>query len=71
MEQQNEQYSSELQVRDVQVDKRATVNINGPKTREIRINNKRPPYVDEFLENAVEVRTSSFDLAEAAMDISK
>lgn len=68
-EQQNE-HSAKFEVTDVQEDKRATT-IKSAKRLGIRINTKRSFDVHDFHENDTEVRTSSFDLAEAAMEFSK
>ncbi|KAL5557003.1 hypothetical protein UlMin_039239 [Ulmus minor] len=69
MEQQSEN-SGKLEVRDVQVDKRATV-IRGSRRRGSRSTKKsRPSVAKEAIESAMEI-SSSFDISEAAMDDSK
>lgn len=67
---QQSDHSDQSEVKDVEVDKRATM-IRWSKRRGIRFSKKGPLDVNDFNENAVEVRTSSFNIAEAAMDISK
>ena len=67
---QQSDHSDQSEVKDVEVEKRATM-VRWSKRRGIRFSKKGPPDDNDFNENAVEVRTSSFDITEAAMDISK
>ncbi|POO02808.1 Remorin, C-terminal [Trema orientale] len=70
MEQQSD-HSGKLEVKDVQVDKRATM-IRWSRRRGIRISRKGQADVNnDFNENALGVSASSFDVSEAAMDKSK
>lgn len=67
---QQSDHSDKSEVKDVEVDKRATM-IRWSKRRGMGFNKKGPPDVKDFNENPDQVRTSSFNIAEAAMDISK
>ena len=70
MEQQSE-HSGKLEVKDVQVDKRATM-IGWSRKRGIRISKRGQPGVNnELNDDALGVSALSFDVSEAAMDNSK
>ncbi|XP_041004286.1 uncharacterized protein LOC121249626 [Juglans microcarpa x Juglans regia] len=61
--------STKVEVKDVQVDKRATV-INWSKKHIANMTKKRSPHVEDF-NNDKETRAASWDIAEAEMNISK
>lgn len=62
--------SPKLEVRDVQVDKRATV-IRWSKRHKTNVSKKGLPHVEDFNKDAREAQASSWDIAEAEMNISK
>ncbi|KAE7999618.1 hypothetical protein FH972_004026 [Carpinus fangiana] len=62
--------SPKLEVRDVQVDKRATV-IRWSKRQKTYVTKKGLPHVEDFNKHAKEAQASSWDIAEAEMNISK
>ncbi len=62
--------SAKLEVRDVQVDKRATV-IRWSKRRTTNVVKKRLPHVEDLNKNAMEAQASSWNVAESEMNISK
>ncbi|KAM4117926.1 hypothetical protein ACB094_02G162100 [Castanea mollissima] len=62
--------SAKLEIRDVEVDKRATV-IRWSKRRTSNVNKKGLPHVDDLNKNAEEAQASSWNIAESEMNISK
>ncbi|XP_062101992.1 uncharacterized protein LOC133810188 [Humulus lupulus] len=72
MEQHSDDHSGKIEVKDVQVDKRATMT-RWSKKRGIRISKKDKLDVNnnDLSENALAVSASSFDVSESAMDNSK
>ena len=62
--------SPKLEVRDVQVDKRATVT-RWSKRQKTYVTKKGLPHVEDFNKHAKEAQASSWDIAEAEMNISK
>lgn len=69
MEQQSN-HSAKIKVKDVQVDKRATM-IRWSKKRGRRMSKKDQSDANDFGENAMGVSSSSLDVSEAAMNNSK
>lgn len=62
--------SAKLEIRDVEVDKRATV-IRWSKRRTSNVNKKGLPHVEDLNKNAEEAQASSWNIAESEMNISK
>ncbi|CAK7337680.1 unnamed protein product [Dovyalis caffra] len=63
-------HSSKLEIREVQVDKRATVIRWSKRPGSQRIK-RRQPDVEDFNPNAADARSSSWDISEAVSDFSK
>ncbi|XP_022962881.1 uncharacterized protein LOC111463248 [Cucurbita moschata] len=63
-------HCSKQEVRDVEVDKRATV-IQRSKGRKLRLTKEEFPHLENLNENAEEAGASSLDIAEAAIQVSK
>ena len=63
-------HCSKQEVRDVEVDKRATV-IQRSKGRKLRLTKEEFPHLENLNENAEETGASTLDIAEAAIQVSK